>query len=187
MYRVRTVFDGMQGAPWLNTLYFDQGGGTAQQAVTAVGNFWGAVDALIDSEVNWRTEADVTDINPLTGQPTSVIQTTPVTGTGAAVGDALPVATQALVRWRTGFFSNGRERRGRTFVPALVEASGDNGKLLAASQTTIQTAAAALIADVNSILVVWSRPDLPTLNGGFSAVTASSVWEQFAVLRSRRD
>lgn len=186
MYRVRTVFSGMQGSPWLNTLFFNEAGGTAQQAVTAVGTFWGAVDALIDSEVDWTTEPDVTLIDAVSGSPTGIVTTTPVTGTGSAVGDAVPAATQALVRWRTGAFPAGREVRGRTFVPALVEASNDNGKLLAASQTTIQTAAAALIADANSVLVVWKRPNPPAI-GSYANVIASSVWGDFAVLRSRRD
>jgi hypothetical protein len=188
MYRVRTVFEGFQGTPWLNTLYFDADGGTAQQAATAAGTFWGAVDALMDNEVTWRTEPDVPTINPGTGNLETVTSTTPVTGAGALSTIMLPVATQGLIRWRTGIIVGDRELRGRTFVPGLGTASNDNGILLAASQTTMQTAAAALISDANSTLVVWHRPSSPGASDGTNAsVLTANVWGQFATMRSRRD
>jgi hypothetical protein len=188
MYRVRTVFEGFQGTPWLSTLFFDENGGTAQQAANAAGAFWGAADALMDNEVNWRTEPDVAEIDAITGQLESVSSTTPVIGSGALTTLMLPVATQALVRWRTGIIVGDRELRGRTFVPGLGTASNDNGVLLAASQTTLQTAAAALIADANSVLVIWHRPTSPGASDGQAAsVLTANVWGQFATMRSRRD
>jgi len=182
MYRVRIVFDGMPGAPWLSTLYFNETGGTAQQAATAAGTFWGAVDALMDNEVNWTTEGDVTLINSATGNATGVVATTPVTGTGALSTLALPFVAQGLIRWRTGVYVAGRELRGRTFVPALATASNDNGRVLAASVTTMNNAAAALLADANSELVVWSKT-----HGSASPALTGNAWSQFASLRSRRD
>jgi hypothetical protein len=181
-FRVRTEFSGMQGSPWLSTMFFNQNTGTEQQCVDAVGAFWSAVDALMDNEVNWATLPDVEDVNSVTGQVVGVATTTPATGTGGTAGESLPPATQALVRWRTGVYSSGREIRGRTFIPALVEQNSDNGQVLAAAQTTINNAAAALIADANTILEIWSR-----VNGASPSVVSGSCWSQFAVLRSRRD
>jgi len=188
MYRIRTVFEGFQGTPWLSTSYFDDTAGTAQQAATAVGTFWGAVDALMDNEVQWRTEPDVAQLQEGTGNLETVHSTTPVTGAGALTTLMLPVVSQALIRWRTGVIINGRELRGRTFVPGLGTASNDNGILLAASQTTLQTAAAGLIAAPNSELVIWHRPTTPGGSDGQTASAVSSnVWGQFATMRSRRD
>jgi hypothetical protein len=132
--------------------------------------------------VDWTTQADVDEIESTTGALAGVETTVPVTGTGSSVGDALPAASQALVRWRTGQITAGRELRGRTFIPALVEASNDNGQLLAASRTMINTAAAALIADVNSGLVIYSRT-----HNAFHIVQTGTAWTDFAVMRSRRD
>ena len=182
MFRIRTVFQGIQGAPWLSTMYFGEGASNlAQDAVTAVGAFWGAVDAHISNLVNWSTESDVAVISDL-GVLTGVDSTTPATGSGAAVADPLPMATQGLVRWRTGLIVLGRELRGRTFVPGLTESAAVDGGLAAAVQSDIQTAADALMADVNSALVVWSRTHSVS-----ATAQAATVWSQFAVQRSRRD
>jgi len=43
-------------------------------------------------------------------------------------------------------------------------------------------AASALIADATSLFVVWSKT-----HGVEQVVTAGGAWNQFAVLRSRRD
>jgi len=182
MYRVRTVFTGMQGAPWLNTLFFDDQAGTAAQAVTAVGTFWSSVDGLIDSEVDWTTLADVETVASATGQVTGVTQTTPATGSGALAAEALPIATQGLVRWRTGIFAGGREIKGRTFIPGLTETANDNGKPTSAVVTAVNAAAAALISDANSALVIYTRA-----NSAEATVISGSCWTEFAVLRSRRD
>jgi len=184
MFRVRTVFTGVTGAPWLNTLYFDSdSSGTAQQAATAAGTFWGAVDAYMDNTVAWTTEADVAIVNAATGDVTSAVGTTPVIGSGGDTGDPLPYATQGLIRWLTGIYVGGRQVRGRSFIPGMAEsACGASGTVSGAAVIGINAAGAALIADANSTLQVWS----PTL-GQANNVTIASTWSQFAVLRSRRD
>jgi len=181
IYRVRTVFSGVQGAPWLSTLYFAELGGTAQQAATAAGAFWNAADALMQLSVSWTTEAAVFTLDETSGQPVSVANTTPVTGTGALGDHILPITTQGLVRLRTGVFLNGREVRGRIFVPGYTEINS-NGGPSATVLSTLNAAGAALIADANSIFAVWSRT-----NGVAQSVSAVETWNQWAVLRSRRD
>lgn len=188
MYRVRVTFTGGSGVPWLATHYFREAGGTAQQAATAVGTFWGAVDAFINSGTDWTTEADVSLIDDATGQLTGVQSTTPVTGTGGSAVERLPQQDQILVRWRTGSTVNGRELRGRTFIPGVIEDTNDAGDVLAATRATILTAAQALITDANSVLLTWHRPTSPgAADGSEAIVTTASVWQRFAVLRSRRD
>lgn len=182
LYRVRTIFTGVQGSPWLNTLTFLETGGTPQQAVTAAGAFWGAVDVLMPSTIDWTTEADVPTLSA-GGVLEEVTTTTPATGSGGAgAGELLPRVSQGLVRWRTGTIIAGRELRGRTFVPGLADASNDNGTVLAASRSTINTAAAALIADANSSFGVWSKR-----HGVVLSTTTGTTATEFAALTSRRD
>lgn len=182
MYRVRTEFNGLVGAPWISTMYFSDGGGSAAQAVAAVGTFWGSVDNVMDSEVDWRTLPDVETVDEATGNVTAVTQVTPVTGSGSLAAEALPIATQGLIRWRTGVYVSGREIRGRTFIPGLTETANDNGAPSAAVIGVLGTAGATLVSDANSVLVIWSRK-----NATAPPVVTTSTWGSFAVLRSRRD
>ena len=183
MYRVRTVFTGITGAPWVNTLYFDEAGGSAQQAANAAGAFWGAVDLFMSTTISWSTESDVVTVNDNTGAATGVISTTPITGVGGSATEMLPRTSQALVRLLTGVFNDGRQIRGRIFLPGFTESSNAIGGIVAgATGASLQIAADALVSDANSALLVWSRA------GGLSfPVVATSIWLQWAVLRSRRD
>jgi hypothetical protein len=198
MLRVRTVFTGPAGTPWLSTMYFSSGGlqSDADAAVVSVGAFWNAVDAGMSSTVSWSTEPDVADIDLATGELETSWSTTPQTGSGASAGDMLPTLAQALVRWRTPGVVNGRRVRGRTFVPGVTEAFAAAGRPIAAYLTTLNTAAAALIADANSQFVIWSRPfesdpddpdDPPTRAGTQHVVSSGTAWSEFASMRSRRD
>ena len=188
MYRVRTVFNGPQGTPWLSTMFFDAAGGTHQQAAAAVGAFWGAVDALQTNQVAWATEPDVAEISEANGGLEGVESTTPVTGSGALSVEPLPWVSQGLLRWRTSTTIFGRQLRGRTFIPALCTGATDDGNLTATQATTLNGIAAALIADANSTLVIWHRQTADGNNDGDMApVTSGTMWQSFATLRSRRD
>lgn len=197
MLRVETIFTGPAGSPWLSVMYFsgtDQAG--ADQAVADVGAFWGAVDAGMSSAVSWSTNPDVQVLDAATGALTDAFSTTPQAGSGASAGDMLPTAAQALLRWRTSGIVNGRIVRGRTNVPGVTEAFAAAGRPIAAYITTLNTAAAALLAGA-SIFQVWSRPHVqdfddsptspPTRAGSAHVVTSGSAWSEFAVQRSRRD
>lgn len=182
MYRVRTVFNGVQGSPWLSTMFFASETFTAADAVTAVGQFWTSIQTLQGNDITWATEGDVETVDAATGQTTAVESTTPQTGAGSAATPLISIASQGLVRWRSGFYIAGREVRGRTFIPGLTSTAVDDGSVAAGTRTDIQTAADALIADANSSLVVWSRA-----HGQQPNAESASVWANFAVLRSRRD
>lgn len=182
MYRVRTVFQGVTGSPWVSTAFFDSGAGTAQDAVTATGTFWQAADSLMEASVTWSTQADVETVNANNGQVTAVTSTTPVTGAGVAGQTGLPIASQMLVRWRTGVYIAGREIRGRWFIPGIAVSINNDGQPTGPSVITVNTAASTLIGDANSQLVIWSRA-----NTQQAVVSSGTCWTQFAVLRSRRD
>jgi hypothetical protein len=182
LYRVRTVFTGVQGSPWLNTLFFEETAGTAQQAADAAGAFWGAVDSRMATTVSWSTEAEVAIVNEATNQITSLTTTTPVTGTGAGGATQLPIETQGLVRLRTGTFVGGREVRGRFFIPGLTENDNDSGIPNAGITAVVNPAATTLTGGVNHVLMVFSRVHLVAHN-----VTSAAMWTSWAGLKSRRD
>ena len=183
MLRVRTIFtSALGGSPFMNTLYFG-GAGTqanADACVADVGTFWGAVDAQMDNETSWATEAEVAEIQT-SGTLTGTFATTPQTGTGGVAGSALPKASQGLIRLFTGAFISGRRLRGRIFVPSLTTTAINNGVLAAATVTALQNAINALIASANSELTIWSKTNSQT-----ASVSSAAVWNELAVLRSRR-
>lgn len=184
MLRIRTTFTGTTGAPWLNTAYFLNPLNTqaeADAAVAAVAAFWGAVDARMNVAISWTTDPSVA-ILTTAGEQTGAWSTVPATGAGASATELLPPANQILVRLRTNTFVNGREIRGRWFIPGNTEADATAGLVTGAAITAVNLAAANLVADAASSWAVWSRATTTA-----TAVVTGTAWNQFAVLRSRRD
>lgn len=182
LYRVQLVSTGVAGSPYYTTFHFLASGGSASQAATDAAGFWAVVDGYMDSSLTWDLDTDVEVIDSATGNIVSVQNVSPASGTGGATGDMLPPSNQALVRWRTGQFVGGREIRGKTFLPAMSELNSAEGQPATAMITGIENAALALVSSPNSTLVVYSRK-----NAQAATVTVGSMWNQFAVLRSRRD
>jgi hypothetical protein len=183
--RIRTVFSGVAGTPWYSNMYYSEAAGDFQGCADAVAAFWGAVDARIDNSVSWVIESDVTVLEWTTGVIDSVETITPGFGSGGGTSDPLPYATQGLVHWLTGDFVNGRQLRGRTFIPGLCEDDNTSaGVMVSTTATIIQNAANALItaSGTNGPLMIYS----PT-NHVAEAVQAATVPVKWAVLRSRRD
>lgn len=192
MLRVRTTFTGGAGTPYLNTFYFL---GTAEDQTEAdaanghVGTFWNAMEGGFSNQLTWTTDSTVDKLG-VDGVLTGSFAVTPQTGVGAETGDPLPRSNQMLIRWSTGTFAFGRERRGRTYVPGLTELNSTNGQVTAATIALLQPAVNALNAAVNPSLAIWSRPNPladPPRAGAASTVSGGAIWTQFAVLRSRRD
>lgn len=182
MYRIRTAITGGPGGSELNTMYFNSAlTFTAQDAANAVRTFWDSVKSEVKTAYTFQIETNVTEVADFTGQPIGVHGITSAAVVGTNGGDALPPATQLLIRVHTGVYYNGRELQGKVYVPGPVETSSTNGVPSSLTITTLGNAMAALIADANSELMVFSRKNL-NANG----VTSSSVWSQYAVLRSRR-
>jgi len=182
-FRVTTSISGFSGGPYLSQMHFSEAlGALAQDAADAVKVFWAAVDNLMANDLTWTVPGEVEQFDPANGNLTGIVAVTGGTGTGADATSYLPPANQMLIRWRTGTFVGGREIRGRTFIPGVTEAGTADGVLEASWQSTLLSAANALIADTDSELQIWS----PT-QGATADVASASVWNQLAVLRSRRD
>lgn len=180
MKRVRTVFSGVAGSPYYSNLYFGDSS-SASACVTVVDTFFTDMDGVISTELAWTVQGTVVTIDPITGDITSSEDVGGTNGFGDDAGEQMPPANQILLRWHTGEYINGRELRGRLFVPSPTIVSDDGGVVLSASRTQVQNAADTLIGSGQNMLL-WSKT-----HGETRSVTTADVWEQFAVLRSRRD
>lgn len=196
LWRVQTSFTGagVVGGG-LSTMYFD-GAGLALDAHSAVAAFWTACAPIVQSDLVGAVTSEVALIDETDGS-LLLIEAAPLTAIDfTGTGEVAALATQGLMRWRTSTIIDGREIRGRTFIPAVPEAFSVAGRPNASYITTLNGAAQGLGDDPDSVLVVWRRPreadpeaDPPVTArpGNFGIVTAVSAWTEFAVLRSRRD
>lgn len=205
MYRVTVQFSGTGVAGGgVSQWYYDLAGGTAAQAVTTTRNFWSALLAYMGSGLNITTLSDVEQVDPKDAQIIVTVPGSGGTSVASGAGDTCPMATQGLVQWRTGAYSDGREIRGRTFLPSPLETHNTAGVPASAYTTAVNTAAAAVIADTNSTFVIWRRPRkarpqvgnpgdpwyLPAQaarDGEWAPATLGNTWSKWATLRSRRD
>lgn len=184
MLRFTTVHTGRPGSPYYTTLF--SGGSTQGEAdagVDAIYDFWVDLQGLITAGLLSQVSPEVDVVDPATGLVTDTFTTTSAGST--STGNApLPPATQGLIRLRTSTFVAGRRVLGHIFVPSLANDAQTIGEPSTAFLTGAQTAATDLATAMSGAgdLVVYSRTHLQE-----ATVTGTSVWNRFAVLRSRRD
>lgn len=181
MWRVRASWTGGIGGPYLTTTYFDSIAGTAPNANAALGAFLVAVRSLVSTTISMATLPQVDEVDATTGNVISSTAVTPVSTTGTGAGDVLPPAAQGLCQLHTGIYLNGREVRGRLFLPGMLESNSTLGVPTAGSITTVNTSLASFIADANSVWGVYSRR-----NHSFHTISSAIQWAVWAQLRSRR-
>lgn len=122
-------------------------------------------------------------IDEVTGQQTGAwADNTVLERLGALTTEALPDATQGLVRLNTATINAGRYVRGHIYVPGLTVDALDDGNLAAATAAAINVPSSMRTAG----LIVYSRPR-PGVPGRTAPVTATQVWSEFSVLRKRRN
>lgn len=111
--------------------------------------------------------------------------TTPATVTGTG-GNRQASTTGACLSLKTTTVHSGRKVRGRSFVVPLSDIAYDpDGTLTSIAIGILQGAGAALIADVSlAPWCVWARP-VAGAGGVGAPITAVSVRDRAAVLRSR--
>ena len=181
MLRTTTLITGTAGGPYYSTFHFE---GTLQAeadaAAIAARTFWDGIKTQISTgaAVDVLDEVEVVDVP--TGQVTQVYISPTASVAPSGGGDYLPRANQGLIRWLTGIYVAGRQLRGRTFIPGATELMSTNGTPDTSYKTPLQTAANALVG--TSDFGVYS----PT-HGQFILGATASVWDKWAVLRSRRD
>lgn len=157
--------------------------GIEQDVADATQTFWTAMRPLVVNDQTMTVQPEVLEVDVATGQTTGVASVTTTPAVGTSTADQLPQLAQALVRWRTGFYSSGRELRGRTFLPGLsVASTTSTGAVIAATITAINNAAAALLANPEANFGVWSAK-----YGTFASATSATTWNEWASMRSRRE
>ena len=196
--RVKLRWSGFQGAPGYSIFHFkdfeggDDQAGFAQGAVDRVDDFITAISPLTPGIVTLQTESDVEVLEDSTGELITAVTTTPDAPktNNSSGGGNFASAVGAVVTWRTGTVRNGRRVRGRTFLVPLKGSSFDtDGTLLAATVTSLNAAATAMVAPAATPdLGVYARPSGPAAtDGAWAVATGFSVPDMGAILRSRRD
>lgn len=187
MARVETVVTGVAGSPYYFVGHFDALSGSADQMVDAWHTFvTGSTDGtsdLLPAGSNADTNGTLNLINPTTGDVVGQLLGTTRSSGGVRTDPKLPPSNQILTHWRTGIYAGGREIRGKTFrSPCYESDSAANGQLDAAVAVGYRSLAIDLIDDANTTFVIWSKK-----NGQWQPPLSATIWQQFAVLRSRRD
>lgn len=162
-------------------MYFAGGEPEVQGALDAALAFWDDLKGVVRQSMIATVESEVADINPASGEIENAYVGVGGTVQGTDAGDTLPTATQGLLRLTTGQYVGGRQIRGRLFLPGPTETSSTGGVPVPTYLNTALAAGLGLVNDGATQLVCWSRK-----NGAAFPVTSASIWQQWAVLRSRR-
>lgn len=179
--QVRVGWSGLGVLDSVSVLNFLDSAASAQACVDAVEAGFSIFMAEISNDYTMLIEPVVRDINTATGQLQGLegVTTSAIVGGNAAA--PLAQATQALIQWRTGTFVNGREVRGRSFIPGSTATWISDGEPDAGALTLLAAGGEEVITESGGTMAVWSRS-----SGTAHAVTSVSAWPEFAVLRSRR-
>lgn len=181
--RYRVTHTGIAGTPYLSTFHADSTVTTASALRDGVQAFWASTADRRVSDLISLGEAQVDELDPGTGAliGSSAVASFNVPATGS--GSAAPAATQGLLRIGTNTILGGRRIEGKLFLPGVRQNDVTGlGLVLLAYRTAYENAAADLRSATGNGWCVWTRA-----NGGTVTTSQASVWEQFAVLRSRRD
>lgn len=192
--KITTRWDGWTGAPGYSNWYVWGSPDQTQTdaAAAAVRTFLQAIRAYLPSvvSINFVPTVQVYAEGDGSLADQRNIVTIPGTVTGSGAGN-FAASTGIVVSWRTTQSTGRRLLLGRTFlVPASAVAYQTDGTVDNGALVVIAGAANAYVArvaaDVPGHPVVWHRP----VNGGGGSmgnITAATVADRTAVLRSRRD
>jgi len=189
--RVTTTFSGVTGAPYYSIMHLaGETSGDAVAATAAVRAFWQALVASMAAPTHIQVNPEVEFFGASTGVLVQLFNAPVASSTAGGGGEPLPWGTQALVRWRTGVFGDGREIRGRTFIPSLTEGHNTGGAIASTLVTILQDAA----DDLLPLMGVWRRPrvynppsqPLEDRDGEWHPAATASVPTTWTTLRTRR-
>lgn len=187
MYEIITDWRLPTSSGGLTVMYFASAVQTVEAAREAVGTYWESVNALLADGAEWTVRTTGREVDPENGALAGFwADPTPYTGFGAISGSPVANATMAVQQWLTESIVRRRQVRGRTFIPGLHPTSLFNGQLSTGSVSALTAAGSTLVADVDSTLVVWSRP-VNGVGGSEHGVSAASAWVELGVQRRRRD
>jgi hypothetical protein len=162
---------------------------TAQDIVDSLNDVFLEITALFPTAWSAVADSAVDTITTTSGAVIATNSVTPWTRTGASSAGFGPLAVGGCVTWLTDTFLSGRRLKGRTFVsPVANEFTDADGSPNSSMLTKLTDFGAAWVAAVSGTTapVVWHRP-VAGAGGASSPITAATVRDKFAVLRSRRD
>jgi len=192
LYRVRSVIQGAQGLPGLNTHYFAATGtGSSTEATTCAGRVraaWAAVVNMLPTAITIQVQSQVDLIDPTNGHLAGSFSITAPALVGGAAGTAIgaPQVAAGIV-WDTTAIVGNRRLRGRTFISPLyggvvggpAPASPVPG-YCAAYSTALLTSSPPATAPAS----VWMRPR-PALAGTSFPILVGTPATKWFTLRSR--
>lgn len=179
------VWTGVAGSPYYSNFYFGPASAEYDPALAhdAVADAMNLLGPAFTADLTATVESEVLLIESQTGDAVGSAPAGTVSYTGESTNPLLPASTQALLRLSTGAFVNGRRIQGRVNIPGMVTGGATEGLPNDFIKETILDAFTPMLTVTPEIpWVVWSKK-----NGTLHPVRELSVWDQFAVLRSRRD
>lgn len=184
--KITTRVTGVAGSPFYISAYFDANVGSAADNRDAWHNFVTAGDVASAQRSGsiWTTGGECPIVDVATGATMDVDVVSNKSVAGSSNTAILPTSQQLLVRWRTSSYNEGRRLQGKTNLPLIGvgAATNDGGSVVSTVVGDLDTRAAALISNPLADLVVYSRRYKVA-----DIVTSGSCWNNFSVLRSRRD
>lgn len=180
--RVRAVWALSNGDVGYSNFYTLYQSGKVNATYGHATTFLTNLSTIIRSTVTVRVDPVTEILDSVTGTIiNSETATSPTTVTCTDTGQSLPAQAQGLIRWRTGFYSFGRELRGKTYIPAPTEGSSD-GLPLGPYITTVTNAASTFINDCtpDEPLLVWGKT-----HGVVAPIKAGPVSGSWHTLRGR--
>lgn len=196
VYRLRTIgtLRGQRVEFGVHLQQVSASGGPEDMLASWAATIMPLVVAATGAEVNWDGLI-ASDTSEAGDESVDLGLTQP--NPGAITGDTMPGQNAVVIQLRTG--TKGRRRRGRFFLPGLVETGHTNGRITGAQQTAIQGLAQGLIntygpagSETNYRLVVYSpevltfappKPKKPRPGTIITRITGTNIDE---VVRTQR-
>ena len=163
----------------------------ATEALARVRAMLNSAAARVNAFTVATFDTSVAILTAETGQLTGVVTgSAPAAVSFTGAGDQLPGMVQGLARFGTNSFINGRNIKGRSFIPGPSE--GDNGAsgfpssaYLTAWNTALGLLGTTVVSNIAQ--VVWHRPHPSTHLGGASLpVTSRAMASSWATQKGRR-
>ena len=184
LQRIRVTWTNFPGAPGYSNFFCNDA--DPNVLAPSIRLFFEAIKGLLPQNTTIQYPSASDTVTTETGQIVGTVPVSALTATVSSAVGAFSGSSGGVVHWLTSGFSAGRRVRGRTFLVPLTNGAYDtNGSLSTAALGTLTTAASGLVTAGSPTFVVWARPT-SFRAGSAHTVTASSVPDLSAVLRSRR-
>lgn len=170
------------GGPAYLNFYFDDLAAASQACATASRNFLVGIAPNMNNNTIFTLNPTALVFDPATGFGLQQLSVTGANVPGTSSTAPGPGQVQLLMSLNTGLYVGGRQIQGRLNLPAPASSTYNSGSgfLTTATQTSLNTAGAALVADSTCSYAVWSRK-----NGTTQPIVSAAASPLLATLRSR--